>query len=406
MNHIIFEQKSLKKVESHEGLHYMKGLKHILGRGALLFLLAATLLLAVSGGATGKFADVSEPPSKSNETVYTGFVFSDAAGGAANAVSKSYQGKKLIPGGIAFGVKFYTKGVMVIGFDDVQGQSTKHNPAYDAGIRKKDVITRVDGKELTSSAQLTEAVEGAGGRAITLTYIRDGKEYTAQVTPRYSDSEGRYKTGLWVRDSGAGIGTVTYIDPDTLAFGGLGHGICDSETGAIIPMDRGTVLGVTIGGIEKGIAGSPGEVKGYFSRTKCGSLCSNTNCGVFGIFSELPAALPEKAMPIGEKNELREGDAYIWCTLDDSGPHRYSIKISEINRGASGNKCFTVTVTDPKLIAKTGGIIQGMSGSPIIQNGKLVGAVTHVLINDPTTGYGIFIENMLNAAQMPQARAS
>ena len=164
-------------------------------------------------------------------------------------------------------------------------------------------------------------------------------------------------------------------------------------------MDRGTVLGVTIGGLEKGLPGAPGEVKGYFSRTKCGTLCSNTNCGVFGVFSELPASLPEKSMPVASKSEVREGDAYIWCTLDESGPHKYSIKISEINRQASGNKCFSVTVTDPDLIAKTGGIIQGMSGSPIIQNGKLVGAVTHVLINDPTSGYGIFIENMLNQAE-------
>jgi len=374
----------------------MKGLKHILERGALLFLLAAMLVAAVSGGVIEKITEVSDPPRQSDGTVYTGFVFSGSTDDNAITVGKTYNGKRLIPGGIAFGVKFYTAGVMVIGFEDAQGQNTKHNPAFDAGIRKKDVITKIDGAELSSAAQLSEAVNKSQGKTITLTYTRDGKEYTAELTPKYSDSEGRYKTGLWVRDSGAGIGTVTYIDPDTLAFGGLGHGICDSETGAIIPMGRGTVLGVTIGGIEKGIAGSPGEVKGYFSRTKCGSLYKNTNCGVFGMFSEMPASLPEKAIPIGTRNEIRDGEAYIWCTLDENGPQKYSIKISEINRSANGNKCFTVTVTDKKLIEKTGGIIQGMSGSPIIQNGKLVGAVTHVLINDPTAGYGIFIENMLN----------
>ena len=379
----------------------MKETKHIFSKAALLLLLAATLVFSFFGGYIQSVLGVAAAPRQSTDesTVYTGFDFTEGNEDSIPTASRSYKGKMLIPGGIAFGVKFYTASVMVIGFDDVENQGSKQNPAYDAGIRTKDLIIKINGSELSSAAQLTEAVESSAGKEITLTYKRDGKEYTAILTPKYSDSEGRYKTGLWVRDSGAGIGTVTYIDPETLAFGGLGHGICDSETGALIPMDRGTVLGVTIGGLEKGLPGAPGEVKGYFSRTKCGTLCSNTNCGVFGVFSELPASLPEKAMPVASKSEVREGDAYIWCTLDESGPHKYSIKISEINRQASGNKCFSVTVTDPDLIAKTGGIIQGMSGSPIIQNGKLVGAVTHVLINDPTSGYGIFIENMLNQAE-------
>lgn len=386
----------------------MKEKKHIFSKATLLLLLAATLVFSFFGGYVQTFLGVADTPRQnSNEsTVYTGFDFAEDAENALPTAGRSYKGKTLIPGGIAFGVKFYTAGVMVIGFDDVENLGAKQNPAYDAGIRAKDVITKINGTELTSAAQLTETVEASAGKEITLTYKRDGKEYTATLTPKYSDADGRYKTGLWVRDSGAGIGTVTYIDPDTLAFGGLGHGICDSETGALIPMDRGTVLGVTIGGLEKGLPGAPGEVKGYFSRTKCGTLCSNTNCGVFGVLSELPASLPEKAMPVASKSEVREGDAYIWCTLDESGPHKYSIKISDINRQANGNKCFTVTVIDPDLIAKTGGIIQGMSGSPIIQNGKLVGAVTHVMINDPCVGYGIFIENMLNAAQMPLAKDS
>ena len=361
----------------------MKETKHIFSKAALLLLLAATLVFSFFGGYIQSVLGVAAAPRQSTDesTVYTGFDFTEGNEDSIPTASRSYKGKMLIPGGIAFGVKFYTAGVMVIGFDDVENQGSKQNPAYDAGIRTKDLIIKINGSELSSAAQLTEAVESSAGKEITLTYKRDGKEYTAILTPKYSDSEGRYKTGLWVRDSGAGIGTVTYIDPETLAFGGLGHGICDSETGALIPMDRGTVLGVTIGGLEKGLPGAPGEVKGYFSRTKCGTLCSNTNCGVFGVFSELPASLPEKAMPVASKSEVREGDAYIWCTLDESGPHKYSIKISEINRQASGNKCFSVTVTDPDLIAKTGGIIQGMSGSPIIQNGKLVGAVTHVCVN-------------------------
>ena len=374
----------------------MKEIKHIFSRSALALLLVISLVFVFFGGCVQRHS--RSLVSRDDDSLYSGFEFSDESDSVAAATGKSYSGKRLLVGGIAFGVKFYTAGVMVIGFDDVVSQGVKHNPAFDAGIRAKDVITAIDGKALTSSAQLTEAVEGSSGRAISLTYKRGGKEYTATITPKYSDSDGRYKTGLWVRDSGAGIGTVTYIDPDTLEFGGLGHGICDGETGAIIPMDRGTVLGVTIGGVEKGVPGSPGEVKGYFSKTKCGTLKSNTSCGVFGVFGQLPSGLPEGEMEISTRSEIKDGDAYIWCTLDDSGPQKYTIKISEINRAANGNKCFTVTVTDQKLIEKTGGIVQGMSGSPIVQNGKLVGAVTHVLINDPTKGYGIFIENMLEQA--------
>ena len=318
----------------------------------------------------------------------------------------SYKDKKVYPGGVPFGVKFYTDGIIVIGFSDVVHDGGRTNPAYDAGIRMKDVITKIDGKEITRAADLTGLVESSGGKTLAMTYVRNGKEFTAHVTPRYSSSEGRYKSGLWVRDSGAGIGTVTFIDPDTLSFGGLGHGICDGDTGDLIPMDRGSVLGVRINGINKGTPGAPGEIKGYFSSGKTGTLISNTVCGVYGIFGSLPSSLPSEPVPIGSREQLTCGDAHIWCTLDDSGPHKYSIKISDINLTAMGNKCFAVTVTDKALIEKTGGIVQGMSGSPIIQNGKLVGAVTHVLINDPTTGYGIFIENMLSAAQMPQARAS
>ncbi|MBO5879028.1 MAG: SpoIVB peptidase, partial [Clostridia bacterium] len=162
---------------------------------------------------------------------------------------------------------------------------------------------------------------------------------------------------------------------------------------------------VTVNGVVKGSVGTPGEIKGYFKSGKTGAMIKNSECGVYGVFTHCPTDI--EPMPIALRGEVREGEAYILCTLDQtSGIQKYSVSISNINRGAQSGKCFTVKITDPRLIEKTGGIVQGMSGSPIIQNGKLVGAVTHVMINDPTTGYGIFIENMLNAAQMPQARAS
>lgn len=329
-------------------------------------------------------------------------------------------------GGMPFGVKFTTEGVTVVGFCDVEdaaGQGSRSqgiNPAKEAGIKLKDVITHVNGTPLSSAEDLTKAVENCGGKPISLTVRRKSakssaskvnrshretakalgnEELVIKVTPVKSQGEGRYKTGIWVRDCGAGIGTVTFILPDSGGFGGLGHGICDGDTGELIPMQRGQVTDVTVSGVEKGEIGDPGAIKGYFAPGKTGTLLGNTDCGVFGVFASRPSAAVKK-LPVGRKEELKEGDATLLCTLDNGKVGEYRIRITAVDRGATGSKCFTVCVTDPALIEKTGGIVQGMSGSPIIQNGKIVGAVTHVLISDPTAGYGIFIENMLR--QMPE----
>ena len=312
---------------------------------------------------------------------------------------------KLAPGGMPFGVKFFTEGVSIVGFGEVEAGGKTVNPASDAGLKAKDVITGINGEPIQNAAHLTKAIEGCNGNAIQLTCRRAGKEFKVKLTPVYSEAESRYKTGIWVRDCGAGIGTVTFIMPETGAFAGLGHGICDADTGEVIAMKRGTVSNVTISSVVKGAQGAPGELKGYFNAGKIGALLGNSPCGVWGVFSQAPE-VAEEPMELGLRDEIAEGDAYILCTLDNNQICRYRVRISNINREATASKCFTVKVTDPTLIEKTGGIVQGMSGSPIIQNGKLVGAVTHVLINDPTTGYGIFIENMLNAAQMPMAKAS
>lgn len=201
------------------------------------------------------------------------------------------------------------------------------------------------------------------------------------------------------RDSTAGIGTVTYIIPETGAFAGLGHGIYDIDTGKLVPLRRGTVNDVIISGIKKGRAGAPGELQGYFGSEKLGTLMYNYDCGVYGVFSDIPDCTKDtEPMPIGLSSDITEGDAEILCTLDDSGIKRYTVKIAQISRDDSSTKNFIIEVTDQELINLTGGIIQGMSGSPVIQNGKLVGAVTHVMIGEPTRGYGIFIENMLRGS--------
>jgi stage IV sporulation protein B len=165
-----------------------------------------------------------------------------------------------------------------------------------------------------------------------------------------------------------------------------------------VPISRGAVVNVGIDGVEKGKSGTPGELRGHFKSGKSGSLLQNTDCGVFGVLATLPEGLPCEPLYLGLRDEVKEGRAYIWSTLEGNVPRRYEIEISNIDRSAAAGKCFSVKVTDKALIDASGGIVQGMSGSPIIQNGKLVGAVTHVMINDPTAGYGIFIENMLAAA--------
>lgn len=296
---------------------------------------------------------------------------------------------KLIPGGIPFGVKFLSEGVIIL--------SSERGPAAQAGLKPRDIIIKVNGKSISGVDGLRQALAEGGGATVSITYMRDGREHKTSITPIYSRSDGEYKIGAKVKDSGAGLGTVTYIVPSTLEFAGLGHGICDSETGELIPMSRGVITDITVSGVKKGVSGTPGEIKGYFGSNKIGSLYKNTSCGVYGMFTQMPKGVGE-ACSICTKDDIVSGEAYIICTLDRSGPQKYRVQIGDIDRSAQGSKCFSIKVDDEKLIGITGGIVQGMSGSPVMQNGRLAGAVTHVLINDPSSGYGIFIENMLNAA--------
>ena len=314
---------------------------------------------------------------------------------SAMAAERDYRDLELIAGGVPFGVKFSIEGVVITGFADIATADGVKNPAYRAGLREKDIIINVNGESVTSVGALDRIVEMSGGKAISLTYLRAGENKSVELAPVLSVNDGKYKIGLTVKDGGAGIGTVTYIMPDSLMFGGLGHGICEAESGNLVKMTRGVVNNVKISGIKKGVAGTPGEIKGILGFEKKGILFGNTACGVFGVFTALPQNACEK-YKVGLRDELKNGEAYIISTLDADGtPQKYKVEISGINRDTDGAKCFCIKVTDKRLIEKTGGIVQGMSGSPIIQNGKLVGAVTHVMINDPTVGYGIFIENML-----------
>ena len=270
------------------------------------------------------------------------------------------KGLKLYPGGVPFGVKFMTDGILIVGFCDIDTGTKKVNPSTDAGLKAGDRIISVNGKELISAEELMVTVENSKGKPLSIVYTRNGSSYTTSLTPAFCKKEGCYKTGIYVKDNGAGIGTVTYIDPQTLSFGGLGHGICESDSGRLVPIQRGSVMSVTINGAVKGLSGAPGEIKGSFRSDKTGTLLKNTDCGVYGVFVKLPASLPSEPLSLCARNELREGKAYIYCTLDSTGPQRYEIEISRIDRAATAGKCFTVKVTDPALLEKTGGIVQGM----------------------------------------------
>lgn len=303
----------------------------------------------------------------------------------------SASGKMLIAAGTPIGVKFRTDGVVITG---IRPSDEGGSPALEAGLRRGDVITSVDGERINSSDRLCEMIAGSDGKPIELTLSRAGKSVGATLSARL-DEDGIYRLGIWVRDSASGIGTVTFIDPETLSFAALGHGICDPESGALLPILSGSVEQVTLTGITQGKSGMPGEIHGFFSGSQAGVLSENSFSGVRGSLFALPENISGEIYPVGDKNDVTEGKAYVFTTIDgEDGRRKYEIEITRIDTGAS-QKNFTVKVTDPALIEKTGGIIQGMSGSPIIQNGKLIGAITHVMISDPSSGYGIFIANML-----------
>ncbi len=298
------------------------------------------------------------------------------------------------PGGMPFGLKMYTDGLTVVGFSDVDTSDGSRTPAFDAGIHEGDVITEINGEAIRSSEDFVGAVEKSADE-VEIKLRRGDEEMTVRVKPSKSERDGKYKTGMWLRDSTAGIGTVTFILPESGEFAGLGHGVCDADSGHLVELSRGVVCGVDICGVKRGSAGSPGELRGYFSEPNTGVILKNTEHGVFGYLKRPPE--DDGIMELGHRCDVCEGDAGILCTIDGNGVREYSIEITKTDI-LENPASFEIRVTDNDLIAATGGIVQGMSGSPIIQNGKLVGAVTHVMVSDPLRGYGIYVESMKAAA--------
>lgn len=307
--------------------------------------------------------------------------------------------KNVIVCGTPFGVKMFTDGVMVVGLSEIETAEGLLCPARTSGLQKGDIIHSIDGITVYTNEDVASCIESCGGKCLTVSVLRNDEPMVLSVTPQKTAAENNYKAGFWVRDSSAGIGTLTFYDPDTEVFAGLGHAICDSDTGEILPLLSGDVVSACISSVKKGTVGTPGELGGsfIFSQT-LGTLEINDETGLYGTASE---QLCGTSYPVAPKQTVREGAATILSTVDGMTAEEYSITIKKISLTEDTlTKNMVIEVTDPKLIETTGGIVQGMSGSPILQDGKLVGAVTHVFINDPTKGYAIFAENMLETASL------
>ncbi len=302
----------------------------------------------------------------------------------------------LIPCGNTIGIKINVKGLLVVGLSEIRCESgRKYSPAQAAGLRKGDVIRSINDLKTETTSSLSAIIEKSGGETLNIETERNGRTIHLSVSPDFSTDDKAYKIGAWVRDSTSGIGTITYIDPNDNSFGALGHGITDADTGGIIPAGDGEVLRSEIIGIKKGERGSPGELKGVFASSgKIGKVNQNTETGVFG--SIVMQEANKEPVPIGIRSQVHLGEAKILSNIEGEKVEEYSIEIQKVMKNAINNKGMVIRITDERLLKKTGGIVQGMSGSPIIQDGRLIGAVTHVFINDPTRGYGAFIELMLS----------
>lgn len=299
----------------------------------------------------------------------------------------------VIAGGDIFGLKIYSDGVIIVGTGAVETEDGQSSPAEEAGIRKGDIILEIDGKKVSGSDEVSSIFQNCEGREMTIKLHRSGSEFTTSIKPVFSSCDRIYKSGMWIRDSAAGIGTITYIDPSTGMYGSLGHAICDCDTQEVIPISNGEAVSAVITGCYKGTKGKAGELCGVFSPKHFGSILINGESGAYGEADNI--TFPYELIPVASRNEIRPGKAQIISTVSGTEKKSYNIEITKINYSDDSGKDMSIKVTDSDLIEKTGGIVQGMSGSPIIQNGMLVGAVTHVFINDSLRGYAIFADSML-----------
>ncbi len=305
---------------------------------------------------------------------------------------KVLNSKKLIPSGKSIGINIKTKGVLVLGTGSVTDKDGNVIKPWEDKLKAKDIILEANGININSKEALMDIIDTSDN--IEFLIVRNDKKETVTVQTVKSVVDERNKIGVWVRDGTEGIGTLTYINPTSMKFGALGHGVLDVDTNQLMPVSSGSLMDSKITTINKGEKGSPGELIGQISNKVQGEILKNTTHGIYGNWTDTSSLGIE--VEIGLKNEVKLGPAYILCDIGSSGVQKYDIQIEDINLNSTDEKGMVIRITDENLLSKTNGIIQGMSGSPIIQNDKIIGAVTHVFVQDPTKGYAIFIENMLS----------
>ena len=321
------------------------------------------------------------------------FPFLSGTASAENLNGSLAEAQRLIPVGHTVGMKLFARGILIIGL------SEGDTPAKRGGLRKGDVVLRCGGESVDSTEQFQSLLQKTGGSEIEVEIQRGGISKKLNLKPVKNES-GTYTIGAWIRDSMAGIGTMTFCDPETGTFGALGHGITDPDTGMLMPFARGSILPSAVKAVKPGEKGAAGELRGDFKLdTELGELTANTDGGVFGVLNPAVGfARDTAALPVAENDEVKTGKATIFANVRGEEVREFDVEITKILSRDSDGRNLLITVTDPELLRMTGGIVQGMSGSPILQNGRIVGAVTHVLVNDPTRGYGILIRNMLENA--------
>lgn len=323
------------------------------------------------------------------------------------ALVNSEQEKKdieLYAGGNSVGVRVSTDGVLAVGYSDLTtGEGEIASPAQNGGIQIGDRLISVNGSKIKNSKDLSKKINEIKSENVEILLERNGEEITKNIKLS-KNQDGDYKIGLWVRDSTAGVGTLTFYDKESGKYGAIGHPITDSETEKILSIKNGDLLNSSIISIKKGVKGNPGELRGIFSSDKkpIGNVTENTQCGIFGSMNtENLKNIKNKTYKVGWRDEIQPGSAQIITTIDEEGPKLYDIEIIKLTKQDSiSTKSMVIKITDERLLEKTGGVVQGMSGSPIIQNDKIIGAVTHVLVNKPEIGYGIYIEWMLKDAKI------
>lgn len=296
----------------------------------------------------------------------------------------------VIPIGKIAGIKLYTKGVLVVGMSEIEGQK----PYEESNIQEGDIITNINNSEIESTTELIECINKSNGDSLNITYVTNGETKECNITP-VKNEDGKYQIGLWVRDSAAGIGTVTFYEPETRNFVALGHGITDIDTSEIINISSGELVNTKILSVVKGEIGTPGKIQGALDNQRSiGTIYKNTTLGIYGKVTTEANLLPSysNAIEVATRDEIKLGKATILCSINNSDEiEEYEIEIEKkFTNNNYDNKSMLIKISDERLIEKTGGIVQGMSGSPIVQNGKFIGAVTHVIVSNPKEGYAVF----------------